>query len=54
MKQDYLNLILDDAPIDGTNYIITTCLNSLYIKREITTPFDGRINTSRGNRKYTF
>ena len=34
---------LDDAPIDGTNYIITTCLNGLYTKREITTPFDGEL-----------
>ena len=25
---------LDDAPIDGTNYIITTCLNGLYTKKE--------------------
>ena len=34
---------LDDAPIDGTNYIITTCLNGVYTKKEITTPFNGEL-----------
>ena len=54
MKLDYLNLILDDAPIDGTNYIITTCLNGLYTKREITTPFDGELTLLEVTENITF